>query len=65
MILDPAGSERPAKRLRLRALLAGTGANSLAILSLQTRRADAVWTRDEWTAGNSDTPFSRAIQPAQ
>jgi hypothetical protein len=40
------------KRLRLRA--GGTGgvggANPLAVLTLQPRRADAVWTRAEWTA---------------
>jgi hypothetical protein len=52
MILDPASvkNERPAKRLRLRAQPADTGANPLAFLSWQPRRAYAVWTRSEWTA---------------
>jgi hypothetical protein len=43
-------SERPAKPLRLRAQPAATGANPLAVLSWQPRRADAVLTRGEWTA---------------
>ena len=37
------------RKLRLR-LLPDAGANPLAILSLQPKRADAVWTRREWTA---------------
>ena len=56
--------ERPATRLRLRAHIADTGDNPLARLSWQPKRADAVWTRSEWTAicehlhnGNSGTHF--------
>lgn len=45
-----AQSERPAKRLRLRAQPADTGANPLAVLSWQPKRADSVWTQGEWTA---------------
>ena len=57
-------SERPAKRLRLRVQSAGAGANPLAVLSWQPKRADAVWTQGEWTAlcehlhnGNGKTHF--------
>ncbi|MGA9451615.1 MAG: hypothetical protein WBW41_09790 [Verrucomicrobiia bacterium] len=51
-LLDPASgkSEQPAKPLRLRAQPADTGANPLAFLSWQPKRADACWTRSEWTA---------------
>jgi len=51
MILGSANvkNQRPAKRLRLRAH-GDTGANPLAVLSWQPQRADAVWTRGEWTA---------------
>lgn len=52
------------KRLRLRTPSTDTGANTLAILSWQPRRADAVWTRCELTAlyehlhnGNGTTHF--------
>jgi len=44
-----AKSERPAKRLHLGAQ-PDAGANPLAFLSWQSQRADAVWTRREWTA---------------
>ena len=47
---DIVRSERPAKRLRLRAQSADTGANPLSVLSWQPKRADAVWTQSEWTA---------------
>jgi hypothetical protein len=47
---DIVRSERPAKRLRLRAQSADTGANPLSFLSWQPKRADAVWTQSEWTA---------------
>jgi len=66
MILETSDvmSERPAKRLHLRAQSADTGANPLALLSWQPQRADAVWTRSEWTAlcehlqnGNGTTHF--------
>jgi hypothetical protein len=52
MILDSPSvkSERPAKRLHLRAHPADAGPNPLAVLSLQPQLADAVWTRGEWTA---------------
>lgn len=47
---DSEKSGRTSKRLRLRALSTDTGANPFAVLSWQPRRADAVWTRGEWTA---------------
>ena len=65
MILESAsvGSERPNKRLHLRAQ-PDAAANPLAFLSWQPQRADAVWTRSEWTAlcehlhnGNGTTHF--------
>jgi hypothetical protein len=66
MILDSASvtSERPAKRLRLRAHPADTGPNTLAVLNWQPQRADAVYTQSEWTSlcehlhnGNGPTRF--------
>lgn len=61
--------ERPAKRLRLRAHPADTSANPLALLSWQSKRADEVWTRSEWTAlcvhlhnGNGATHSGQARQ---
>ena len=66
-----ARSERPAKRLRLRAQPAATGANPLAVLSWQPKRADAVWTRSELTAlythlhnGNGSTQFVMGFRDA-
>lgn len=64
-------SERPAQRLRLRAQSADTGKNRLAFLSWQPQRADAVWTRSEWTAlcehlhnGNGTTHFVMGFRDA-
>lgn len=66
MILESAneGSEQPAKRLRLRSQSTDTGANPLAVLSWQPKRADTIYTQQEWNAlcehlhnGNSTTHF--------
>ncbi len=61
---DSEKSRRTSKRLRLRALSTDTGANPFAVLSWQAKRADAIWTRGEWTAlcehlhnGNGTTHF--------
>ena len=43
-------SKRPAKRLCIRSQTNGADANPLSVLSWQPKRADAVWTRSEWTA---------------
>jgi len=49
--LPEIGSERPAKRLHLRAGAGHvSGANPLTVLSWQAKKADAVWTRAEWTS---------------
>ena len=63
--------ERPAKRLRLRAQPADAGANPLAVLSWQPKRADAVWTRSELVAiyehlhnGNGTTHFVMGFRDA-
>ena len=47
---DSANPKLPAKRLRLLPESVHTGANPLSILNWQPRRADAAWTRSEWTA---------------
>ena len=64
-------SERPAKRLRLQVQSADTGENPLAFLSWHPKRADAVWTRSEWTAlcehlhnGNGTTHFVMGFRDA-
>jgi len=61
---DSEKNGRTSKRLRLRALSTDTGANPFAVLSWQAKRADAIWTRGEWTAlcehlhnGNGTTHF--------
>jgi hypothetical protein len=66
-----AKNQRPAKRLRLRAQPADTDANPLAFLSWQPKRADAVWTRHEWTSlcehlhnGNGTTHFVMGFRDA-
>ncbi len=50
----PEESHPPRRRLRLRARVGGDdgGANPLAVLGWQPKRADAVWTCSEWTALN-------------
>ena len=65
-----AKSERPAKRLHLGAQ-PDAGANPLAFLSWQSQRADAVWTRSEWTAlcehlhnGNGTAQFVMGFRDA-
>jgi hypothetical protein len=42
--------EHHSKPLRLRGHSSDTGANPLAVLSLQPKRADEVWTRYEWSS---------------
>ncbi|MSU59973.1 MAG: hypothetical protein EXS35_17690 [Pedosphaera sp.] len=73
MIHDTADAKsgRRATRLRLRAHPAHTGANPLAFLSWQPKRADAVWTRSELTAlyehlhnGNGATHFVMGFRDA-
>ncbi|HUZ06586.1 MAG TPA: hypothetical protein VMV89_03780 [Candidatus Paceibacterota bacterium] len=61
---DNAENAQPGKRLGLRAQPGDTGANLFAVFSWQPKRADAVFTRNEWTAlcehlhnGNSTTHF--------
>ena len=68
MILQDEQIERPAKRLRLRAQH-DMAANPLAVLSWQPQRADAVWTRGEFSAlcehlhnGNGGTHFAMGFQ---
>ena len=62
--LASAKNQRPARRLRLRAKPADTDSNPFAFLSWQPKRADAVWTRHEYTSlcehlhnGNGKTHF--------
>lgn len=68
---DSVTSDRPAKRLRLRAQPADTGENPFAFLSWQPKRADALWTRHEWTSlcehlhnGNGTTHFVMGFRDA-
>jgi len=63
-------TEHAAKRLHLRAQ-PDTAANPLALLSWQPQRADAVWTRSEWTSlcehlhnGNGTAQFVMGFRDA-